>query len=1024
MPRLISRSLHAIFIFLLPWVALSQQTAVFDDPEHLYQKGIELFLHEKFTAARQVFEKVSATPEISPFLHAESNYHLAACAAELTHEDVIHLLRNFIRDYPDSKRSEYAHFLIGRSYFRSKNFKNALENFEEIDTRSLNNQDLAGFYYMKGFCLLQQDDFDKAQRHFSQVINTQTIYAIPATYYNAYIYYEKRNFASALKGFEQVKNENEFNKTVPYYIAQCHYNLGHLDEFIATASSMYDNAPKGDKKKSELGKLLGHVYFRKGEYTKAAEYYSESLSTQSKPTSNEQYELAYSYFMNDQFQEAIPAFQPLTFGQDTLAQLANYYLGCCYIKTDQKQYAYKAFSNASKVAFNQGIHEESVFNTAKLSYELAFNPYNETVELLRDFIRQFPSSQRIDEAHSYLVNIFLNTRNYKEALEIIPLLKSDDTGLLKAILQIYYFRATELFNEARFQEAIELYKKCYETSQRPGAKPEGFLPEDCLFWIGESFSRTGNQWSTIKYLKEFINSAKAKQSVNYPIAYYSLGYASFHRKEFAPALDHFINFLKNPGKADQVMIADATLRKADCFMMQKNYPEAIPAYQEAIRMRSADKDYALLQLANTYGATGDIRMKIKTLAELISSHPKSKIIPEAIYELGISYMLLRDNNKAIESFQEIFTNYKNSGYVPRALLKTGIIQYNNDQLVAAANTFKQVIREFAGTQEAVEALASYRNISLETNKVNEFLEFTKDIPSANLSTATKDSLLYMAAENRFMDGKCDEARKGFTDYMQQFSRGTFIISARYYLAECDYAKPAYAEALRGYKFVADKPTNSFSENALSKVAGIYLSDKKYDSAAYYFTRLETVASSPSKLTDAHAGLMRSHFLSGNFNLATTNAKKLLDNEKTSDKLRSEALLISGKSAMQTGNFTSAAEYFRSILKGARNENAAESLYYLALIEFNNNNLKESEKLCFQLIREYGSFDTWVAKSFILLADVYSKSGNIYQAKQTLMSIIENHEGSDLVNEAREKLKQIESLEKPAENNTPSNPDEE
>jgi len=51
-------------------------------------------------------------------------------------------------------------------------------------------------------------------------------------------------------------------------------------------------------------------------------------------------------------------------------------------------------------------------------------------------------------------------------------------------------------------------------------------------------------------------------------------------------------------------------------------------------------------------------------------------------------------------------------------------------------------------------------------------------------------------------------------------------------------------------------------------------------------------------------------------------------------------------------------------------------------------------------------DYWLAKSFILWADIYYKAGNKLQAKQTLQSIIENYDGEDLIAEAQTKYDNI------------------
>ena len=70
----------------------------------------------------------------------------------------------------------------------------------------------------------------------------------------------------------------------------------------------------------------------------------------------------------------------------------------------------------------------------------------------------------------------------------------------------------------------------------------------------------------------------------------------------------------------------------------------------------------------------------------------------------------------------------------------------------------------------------------------------------------------------------------------------------------------------------------------------------------------------------------------------------------------------------------------------------------------------AEKLIFDLAEDYNN-DYFIAKAFILLSDIYMYQNNIFQAKATLESIIENHEGEDLVNIARKKWEHILETEK-------------
>jgi hypothetical protein len=86
-----------------------------------------------------------------------------------------------------------------------------------------------------------------------------------------------------------------------------------------------------------------------------------------------------------------------------------------------------------------------------------------------------------------------------------------------------------------------------------------------------------------------------------------------------------------------------------------------------------------------------------------------------------------------------------------------------------------------------------------------------------------------------------------------------------------------------------------------------------------------------------------------------------------------------------------------------------------LEEYKQNNFKASQNKCFEIINEVPSYDYWIGKSFILLADNYVSLKDTFQAKQTLQSIIENFEVDPLDPEdikalATEKLSALEAKE--------------
>jgi len=140
--------------------------------------------------------------------------------------------------------------------------------------------------------------------------------------------------------------------------------------------------------------------------------------------------------------------------------------------------------------------------------------------------------------------------------------------------------------------------------------------------------------------------------------------------------------------------------------------------------------------------------------------------------------------------------------------------------------------------------------------------------------------------------------------------------------------------------------------------------------------------------------------------ALASANRLLSSEKLDDNIKLDALMIKAKAFLSAGELALAEKTFNDIVKISQGEKGAEAKYNVAEIEFILKNNTESEKLVFELVNNYSNSDYWVAKGFILLGDIYTEAGNLFQAKQTFQSIIDNYDGEDLRDIAKKKLNKI------------------
>jgi TolA-binding protein len=333
-----------------------------------------------------------------------------------------------------------------------------------------------------------------------------------------------------------------------------------------------------------------------------------------------------------------------------------------------------------------------------------------------------------------------------------------------------------------------------------------------------------------------------------------------------------------------------------------------------------------------------------------------------------------------------------------------------------------VVTQYPSSPEAKEALAQIENLYVKLNKVDEYLAYTKTVPSLSITSGKQDTLTYQSAELRYTKGECDKAVEEFDNYLSKYPQGSFVLNSSFYRAQCLYQQKKFDDALAGFAVVLNSPSSAFTEKSLLHTSEIYFREKKqYDKALETYARLETSADFPGNIVIAQAGQMRCNFLLQKYDQAITYAQKVLQAEDVSPELKNEAHLIYGKSSFNLNDLATAQTQLSFLSKLTGSEAVAEAKYLLAVIQNKMNNYKESQKICFEIVNQVPAYDYWVAKGFILLGDNYLALKDTFQAKETYKSIVENYERSpsdpdDIRAIATEKMNAL--IPKPAEIKAP------
>lgn len=995
-----------VFVLATPFLAQAQRTRIYVSPDFEFATALELFQKEKYGAAQKLFINVAGSiNDPNSLTQADAEYYAAICAIELFHDDAESRLLNFINDYPENEKTGYAYFQLGRFQYRKKSYRDAIQSFTKVNPLDLKENDLAEYHFKLGYSYFRAKRPEDAKKHLFLAKSMRSRYSAPATYFYSHISYAEGSYETALQGFQTLQNDENFKALIPYYITQIYFMQQKYDELLKVAPPLLEvSVPR---RQPEIARMIGESYYHTRRYSEAIPYL-EMYQEKSKQMSRyDFYQLGYAYYRIENFEKAIGYFEQVSGINDSLSENAYYHLGDCYIKSNNKQYAYNSFLAAYRSGIDPVIRENSLFNYAKLAYELSYNPYNEAINAFISYIEEYPKSLRIDEANTYLVNLYMGTRNYRSALESLDKIKNLNEELKAAYQKISYMRAVELFNNSLFNEALEMFEKSRKYT------PDNSYLAESLFWTGETHYRLGNWDKAAEHYNAFLISPGAIMLDYYNMAHYNAGYAWFKKKQYNTARIAFQKYIATGDKSSPDILADAYLRAGDCFFVERSFDRAIEQYDFVVNQGKRDADYALYQRGMAEGAMGNYDRKTQTLSGLVTSFPRSKYVPDAEYELATTYNLLENYPKALEFYDRIIANYPKTLYAKKAQLNKGLIYFNTDRNDVALNTLKKLADDYPGTVEARQAIETIKNIYIEIDQVDEFIKWTKSRNYTEITSSEQDSITYLAAERTYMSGDCGRATEGFTNYLSKYPNGYFGLNARFYRAECAMRNSRFAEALPDYDVVA-AVASKFTESALSRKAYIHMEQKDYQKAMEAYRRLETIAQSSENISLAKVQQMRCA-VKLNMHFETIAAsRKVIATPKISPQTEAEAHISIAKAAMAIDSTALAQLEFGWLVKNSKSEFAAAAQYNLALIQYRLGDSKKAEILIHELINQVPSYEYWIASGLILLSDILVQSNNILQAKAILQSIIDNYEGDDLKLQAQEKLNSIIASEKKAE----------
>ena len=955
----------------------------------LFENGKKQFKQENYVSARHLLGEYLLFHSVKPYYREEAEYMLACSAYELKEPGCVELMKDYVRNYPESPHLNRMYVLIASSYFFQKEYDEAISLFEKSELTLLSDPERDAATFRFALCCLETGNLTEASVWFLTLKDSSRLYRTDAVYYLSYIDYLQGRYDASLSGFLSLQDEKKYAEVAPYYIAEIYLLKKNFDKSQIVAQN-YLSTYSQNKYSLKMKRILGESEYEMGQYAKAIETLSNYTDLTADPERRVLYQLGMSFFNTRVFSRAATELEKVTFEKDALSQNAYFHIGLAYLQLKDNSKARIAFSRAASFDFDLKVKEQALYNYALCLHQTTYAPFDESVKVFERFLNEFPDSQYSENVNEYLVEVYLNTRSYEAALNSMAKILHPGSRILEAKQKILFRLGTQSFVNGRFQEAIDYFNRSLELSHY-----DLHTKANTYYWLGEACYRLKRYSQARQDFQFYLENTQDKKDEIYPMAFYGLGYTAFQQKDYGASLNWFLKYMQLNQQGDRKILSDVCNRVGDCYFYLRKFSDAYSNYMRAVDINPSLGDYSLFQAAFVLGLQKNYAGKVQLLNKLLSQYPESTYVENALYEKGRAYVQMEDTPRAIETFRKLLADFPKSPFARKGANEIGLLYYQSDNFSKAIDAYEKVIISYPGSEEALLAQRDLRSIFIELNKIDEYADFLSKVPGHfSFDSSERDSLTYLAAEKIYMKGDVSGAKKSFEKYLDLFPLGAYSLNAHYYTGVIDYSGNNNEDALGHFKKVLEFPDNRFSEDAITKAARIYYDSKDYPQALVYYKLLREKALTAEKRQLAKVGILRCTKKLEKPQEIILAASDLLEDSKLTPELESEAKLDRAKSYLNQNTPKAALTDLKDLSEDTRTIYGAEAKYLLAQLYFDIGETALAEKEILDYIDKSTPHAYWLARSFILLSDLYLKMGKKTDARHYLISLQENYQAKD------------------------------
>ena len=951
----------------------------------------KLYYSGSYYAAEKAFTELGKE-SLRTLDRSEIEAYKVMCAIALDKVNAEGLVNTFCSKYPNAPQQSMVREALASRYFDTGKYVEALAIYNTINPNHLYRNRRTDFTFKKAYCDMRTGGYERALEGFAKVLaGPYSQYTVPSTYYKGYVHYILQQFDQAVPLFEQVGKDNQFSLMADYFAVESKLMLKDYDYVIKHGEPLFGQLD--NEMQSSLARILSEAWYEKGNQKEARRYLDIYTLSGAELSRKDHYFSGIISYSLKSWPAAIESFSHVLEENDELGQNAWYYTANSYLQVKNKIAALDAFKAASESDFDKVIQEDAFFNFAKLSFDV-----NADISPFRTYMERWPDSGKDDIIHNYMATAFLLSKDYRSAVEALSAIRvhtpESSTNLQKAA----FLRAMQLIEGKGYRAAEPLL----EVAASAGENPD--LANLARFWLAECCFRDERWSEAIAIGSSLLADDAFRSSSEYPQALYNQAYSYLKSGNYVYAENNFRNFLNVSGEYQQYE-RDAQTRLGDACFMQGKYADAAETYEKVYEADPASDDlYPVLQSAIAYGLMGNEAKKIELLRQVTRLNRTAPLYPQALFELGRTYVQAGKNENATECFYTLL-GMKGNDYYTKALLELALINANSRKYDKAVEYYKTVVDYAPDSPEAEDALAGLESLYRQRNQPELFLSYLDEIGRSDIkSDEEKEQMLFHSAEQLYNAGNWSAAINPLQRFIAQYPASGRTPRATLYLADCLRQTGRLESAADTYQKVTVMRDPACQEEALKAYASINYDLQHYEKSEEAWRKLIERTRDGNVRQEACQGLMRAAYGAKDYPEVIRSAQMVGTRE---------ARFLMAKALRKQGERARAGEVFEELAANRDDAYGAESAYILIQDAFDRGDFNEVQEAVYAFSDSGSGQVYWMARCFIVLGDSFATRGDKAQAEATYNSILDGYqpygEGDDILDQVRTRLNQLKNV---------------